>query len=182
MSLKKYKFIYIIVLMLIFSLITAGCQTAGRQTPPGTTPRNTRYVPPGTPPATPAPVPTTPGPGNPSNVPAVPSSLNTRASNIANAVSKINGVDKTTVVISGNNALVGIRQNENGSTGDVDNLKNNIVSTVKRTDKGIKNVYVTSDMSLYNRIDRIARDITEGKTLTNYTDEIDDIIRKIGSK
>ncbi|MDI6601824.1 MAG: YhcN/YlaJ family sporulation lipoprotein [Thermoanaerobacteraceae bacterium] len=175
---RKNRFIYIMVFLLICSLIVVGCQATRRPTPPRTTPRTTRYTPPGTPPATPTP--TVPSPGAPNNIPATPSSLSVRASNIANAVSRINGVDRTTVVISGNNALVGIRLSPNYPTKNIDDLKKNVTSTVKATDKGIKNVYVTTDAGLYNRIDRTARDITGGKTLSNYSNEISDIIKRIG--
>jgi Sporulation lipoprotein YhcN/YlaJ (Spore_YhcN_YlaJ). len=54
-----------------------------------------------------------------------------------------------------------------------------VVNTVKTTDKGIKNVYVTTDAGLFDRIDRIAKDITSGKSLTGFSDEIGDIIKKI---
>ena len=197
---KKNKALYIIVLALICILALAGCQTTARRpapskTSPNATPKSTRYTK-STPPSaknntarparqnttTPEPTPTSPGPSAPTkpNGPATPSVTSTRASNIVNNVNRVDGVNSSTVVISGNKALVGITQKANYPEKNIDKLNGNITRAVKSTDKGIKNVYLTTDAGLYKRIDNIARDVSGGKSLTSYTKEIADIIKNIG--
>ncbi|TZE81939.1 YhcN/YlaJ family sporulation lipoprotein [Calorimonas adulescens] len=176
---KKNKLIYVVMIVMIFAIIVEGCQAAQRPASPRITPRTTRYTP-SAPKTTPSiPSPGVPSPSVPNNLSTTPSTVNMRASTIANAVNKINGVDRSSVVISGNNAVVGVKVTSNYPGNDIDKLKRNVVNTVKTTDKGIKNVYVTTDAGLFDRIDRIAKDITSGKSLTGFSDEIGDIIKKI---
>ncbi len=188
---NKNKFIYIVILTLVCSLSLVGCQAARR--PSKTTPKSTKFTTPVPTPATPKSTtpmtrttPTNPAtPTNPTthgqtNKTVTPSSLSTRASNVTNAINKVKGVNRSTIVISGNDALVGISQKADYSTKDMDMLKKNVANTVKTADKGVKNVYVTTDAGLYKRIEKVAKDVSGGKTLTTYTDEIANIIKKIG--
>lgn len=102
-----------------------------------------------------------------------------RADKIANKVSDLKEVNRATVVISGNTALVGVNIADNIEGNMTNNLKEKIKDTVKATDKNIRNVSVTANADLYKRIDNIGQDIRNGKPLSGFAAEIEEILRRI---
>ncbi|WP_427338479.1 YhcN/YlaJ family sporulation lipoprotein [Caloranaerobacter sp. DY30410] len=105
--------------------------------------------------------------------------LSTRAEKIADSIVDLPGVDDATVVITGNTALVGVDIEEELEGKVVTDLKKQIVTRVKQIDKNIKNVTVTADPDLFERIDDIAQEINRGRGMSEFTDEVKEIIRRI---
>lgn len=117
--------------------------------------------------------------------------LSTRAQKIEKKISELPEVNTASVVIHGNTALVGcdVRGNDTlrgtttnivGTTGTLDsNLKKKIEAAVKVVDKDIKNVSITSDTSLYNRIKKVNTNITNGNPISNFVGEIEDVLSNI---
>ncbi|KPU28395.1 hypothetical protein TR13x_03085 [Caloranaerobacter sp. TR13] len=106
-------------------------------------------------------------------------SLSTRAEKIADSIVDLPGVDDATVVITGNTALVGVDIEEDLEGKVVTDLKKQIVTRVKQIDKNIKNVTVTADPDLFERIDDIAQEINKGRGMSEFADEVKEIIRRI---
>jgi YhcN/YlaJ family sporulation lipoprotein len=102
-----------------------------------------------------------------------------RAEKIARNVAKLKEVNSATCVITGNTALIGIDMKDNIEGKMTNDLKRKVESSVRNTDKNIKNVTVTADVDLYKRISNMARDIRNGRPITGFTDEIQEMLRRI---
>lgn len=180
---KKAKNILLIILItatMIMATLT-GCKPAAKKpTPARYTPSPTRTVPT---PTRPAPGYTTPVPRTPVTPTPVPvrrpTTESARAAKIASNVAKIPEVNKATVVISGNTALVGIDMKSRVQGAHETNVKKKVEKTVRDTDKAIKNVSVTSDPDLYTRINNIAKGIAAGRPLSEFTKQISEILKRI---
>ncbi|MDN5316945.1 MAG: hypothetical protein PWR08_1069 [Thermoanaerobacterium sp.] len=175
---KKTRNILLILLTLIMALSISltGCKATKKPSP-------TRYTP-TTPRTTPAPSPgmTTPAPSRTPTTPAPvkrPVPQSTRAAKIATNVAKLPEVNKATVVVSGNTAIVGIDMKASVQGTHETQVKKKVEKTVRDTDKGIKNVSVTSDPDLYKRIDNIAKGIAAGRPLSEFTKQITEILKRI---
>ncbi|AST58713.1 sporulation lipoprotein, YhcN/YlaJ family [Thermoanaerobacterium thermosaccharolyticum] len=180
---KKTRNILLILLTLIMALSISltGCKTTKKPSPTRytpTTPRTTPAPSPGM--TTPAPsrTPTTPTPTTPAPVKR-PVPQSTRAAKIASNVAKLPEVNRATVVISGNTAIVGIDMKANVQGTHETQVKKKVEKTVRDTDKGIKNVSVTSDPDLYTRINNIAKGIAAGRPLSEFTKQITEILKRI---
>jgi len=175
---KMKKFISTIgwACIMTFVLLTA-CAPAERPTPsPVPSPNQTRIVrermaPSPTP--SPFPSPTAPGIGG---------NLSSRAEKIANEVAKMKEVDTATVVITGNTAMVGVQFDKQYKGEMTTKLKEMIDNRVKKVDKDIDNVAVTAEPDLFSRIKTLASDIENGKPLTGFVQEIQEILNRINPR
>lgn len=167
---KKIKnFSMLLLILFIFSAISLGCTSAARKpTPARPTKVTPRAVTPRTTPTRPAPTP-----------PRATNTQAARANRIAAAVAKLPNVNRATVVITGNTALVGIDMKGHVEKAGITKVKKEVEKTVKSTDKAIKNVSVTADPDLYNRINSIAAEIARGKPVSGFAREISEILRRI---
>lgn len=105
--------------------------------------------------------------------------LASRADRIANEVTKHNEVRSATVVITENTALVGVNLTS-GTKGELNTeIKRQIEDAVKKADNGIERVSVTADPDLFTRIENIAKDIGQGRPLSGFGQEVEEIIRRI---
>lgn len=157
---------------------------------PGTTrtnPGNTRVVPRTTSPRT-----SIPDSPNTTGVPGTTSPRTVRrtdtidddtarsqAKRIADAVAKEKNIDSASCVITGDTALIGV-QFEKQYKGDLtDAIKKSVEKRVRDIEPDLDNVVVTADPDLLSRIKTIASDIENGKPLSGFTEEIEEIIRRI---
>lgn len=102
-----------------------------------------------------------------------------KADKIAAEVTKVKDVKSATVVITGNTALVGINMTS-GTKGTLNaQVKESVEDAVKAVDKNITRVSVTADPDLFTRIENIAKDIGNGKPLSGFGQEIEEIIRRV---
>ncbi len=108
--------------------------------------------------------------------------MDTRTSgdNIAKQLRAMEPIENANCVISGDTALVGIDIKDNYYKYDeAQYLKNDIAKKVKNMVPGIKNVAVTEETDLYNRIDKLSIDMTNGRTMQGMATEFSDIIKRI---
>lgn len=177
--------IMILVLTMAVAVLFSGCKPAKRPSPTRYTPPAPRTAP--LPRTTPAPR-TTPGPGTTMPTPGTtpvptpskrPTPDSIRAAKIAMNVAKIPEVNKATVVISGNTAIVGIDMKSKVQGAHETDVKKKVEKTVRDTDKGIKHVSTTSDPDLYTRLTNISKGIAAGRPLSEFTKQITEILKRI---
>lgn len=106
-------------------------------------------------------------------------SLNTRAEKIATAVNKLTGVNNSRVIISDNRALVGVSLNSGVQGTMTDQMKTNIERAVKTADRQITSVAVTADPDLYTRINNIGTGIRNGRPLSEFGSEVEELFRRV---
>lgn len=105
--------------------------------------------------------------------------LSQRATRIAKALNKINGVEKATVIITGEVALVGLNITNNISNEQITKIKKEAEQMTLNTDTSIKNAAITSAPEIVDRIVNISSDIANGKPLSGLADELGSLIRRI---
>lgn len=158
----------------LFATLVAGCQAPARKPgpppppPPDTTPRSTPA--PARKPAAVSPMPTT------------SRELHEIATKLAGEAAKVPGVKKATVVISGTMAYVGLDLNANVEAAETNAIKRDVADRVKKSDKRLTRVLVTSDADTVTRIDRVADSIAAGKPVAGLSREIAEIGRRINPK
>lgn len=102
-----------------------------------------------------------------------------RAQNIADHITKMDGIERTSVVITGNTAIVGIE-----ITGELEDrklmkLKTEVEKEVRRMDKELKHVAVTAAAELVQRITNIADSVTVDEEPPSTSPEMREIIQKL---
>jgi YhcN/YlaJ family sporulation lipoprotein len=122
---------------------------------------------------TPAPGPTSPAPDNRSG---------TReqeiADDLADRISRMEGVNRATVILAGDRAWVGLDL-EASLRGEVTReIKDKVTQTVKDRDKTIRTVYVTADADTVTRLQGIAEEIARGRPVSGFMDELNEIGRR----
>ncbi|MCL5057753.1 MAG: YhcN/YlaJ family sporulation lipoprotein [Actinobacteria bacterium] len=153
---KRSRLIWLLILGLFVSLAFTGCQAQRKPAPgaPGT----------GT-----APAPTA---NNPTALPTNPNEMAKLSDSLAKEAAKVKGVNKATVVLTFNTALVGL---DLKSGADANTVKSEVGSVIKKSNNLIKNVLVSTDPELNSRLVRISRGIAQGKPVDTFTKEIDEI-------
>ena len=151
-----------------------------------TTPNNTRVTPRTTSPRTISDSPGTkdiPGTTSPRRVRRTETIDNdtarSQAKRIADAIAKERNIDSASCVITGDTALIGVQFEKQYKGELTDAIKKSVEKRVKDIEPDIDNVVVTADPDLLSRIKTIASDIENGKPLSGFTKEIEEIIRRI---
>lgn len=151
-----------------------------------TTPNNTRVAPRTTSPRTISDNPGTtdiPGTTSPRRVRRTETIDNdtarSQAKRIADAIAKERNIDSASCVITGDTALIGVQFEKQYKGELTDAIKKSVEKRVKDIEPDIDNVVVTADPDLLSRIKTIASDIENGKPLSGFTKEIEEIIRRI---
>ncbi len=106
-------------------------------------------------------------------------SLVNRARTIAQKVVDLNEVDRANCLITGDTAVVGVDIKNNVRGQMTTELKRKIETRVKNTDNRIKNVAVTADPDLSTRIRTMATDMENGRPISGFANEIQEILRRI---
>lgn len=125
-----------------------------------------------------------PAPTQPAPAPAPAPNMDTAKNNemaemLADKISQMEEVNSATVVMSDKRAWVGIDLKADESDTMTDMVKNEITDTVKKTDRSIDTVYVTADADSVTRLRNIARDIANGRPVSGFLDELNEIGRRI---
>ncbi|TJX16306.1 hypothetical protein E9840_01030 [Tissierella creatinini] len=122
--------------------------------------------------------------------------LNTNAKDLAKKISDLPEVDKASVVLHNDTALVGVKLkgnnnntlNNNRLNTSVNNVNNNISTALRnkienmvKDETNVENVSITSDPNLITRINNISTGMTNqvGNDIRDFTDDIEDLIRDI---
>jgi YhcN/YlaJ family sporulation lipoprotein len=102
-----------------------------------------------------------------------------RAEEIANKVSDLREIESATCLITGNTAMVGVQFNQQYKGDLTDQIKKKVDRTVKDQDDRISRVIVTADPDIVTRIEDIFKQIGEGRPLSGFTKEINELINRI---
>lgn len=106
--------------------------------------------------------------------------MSTNANKIAKRVAALKEVNNASVVINGDTAIVGIESNmKNNNISS--NLKQKIEAAVKAGDKNIKNIKITSDSDITNRLKTMTTQLNEGNPISEFTRDIEDILERIAN-
>ncbi|MFZ5633572.1 MAG: YhcN/YlaJ family sporulation lipoprotein [Bacillota bacterium] len=120
------------------------------------------------------PAPTAPAPARP--LPTNPAESNRLAEGLAGEALKVQGVDKATVVLTGSTALVGVNLK---SGADPNTVKKEVTRVIQKADNRIKNVLVSTDPELNQRIVRISKGVAEGRPISGFSREISELIKRL---
>lgn len=105
--------------------------------------------------------------------------LSRRANSIARRIAQLNEVNRCSVLLSGDTAIVGVDIANNLEGRMTTELKQKIENIVKDMDNNIKNVSITADPDLFTRISNMARDIRDGRPITGFANQFQEILRRI---
>lgn len=98
-----------------------------------------------------------------------------RAEKIHDELAKMNTIEKATVLVNDNTAIIGVRPKDVASY--TNEMRTSIEEKVKAIDKKITTVKITNEESLYGRIENMYRDMYNGKTMTDVKTEYDRLIK-----
>lgn len=148
----KKLILMLITFLLGASLILGGCSTTAKKPiQDNTTTRNKTNV-------------TTPGANNYKQV----------ANRVANAAEKVNGVRQATAVVSGKMIYIGLDLVANLEKMTAADVEQNVLNKIKKMEPNYT-VYVASDPDTVTRIKRISQGIAQGKPLSSFKNELDNI-------
>ena len=112
------------------------------------------------------------------------SNMSNRATTIAERVMSLPEIDKASVLISGNTAIVGCDIKGSNDNKITNALKQKVEAAVKVADRNINKVSVTSDPGINTRIQTMTKDMNndttmDGNPATKFTKEIEKILEDI---
>ncbi|MBO8129369.1 MAG: YhcN/YlaJ family sporulation lipoprotein [Peptococcaceae bacterium] len=137
-------------------LLAAGCTSAARK--PGPTP---------------------PGPAESPRtrdvLPTDPREANRLAERMADRATDVTGVRKATVVLSGTTAYVGLDLEPGVEGTRVKKVEKEVAGKVRKTDRRVDRVMVTTDPNTISRLKRISAGLAEGRPLSAFTKELKEL-------
>lgn len=180
------KLFHITLCTIIILLTLVGCATtkkpAPKPAPPPKVDKAPRRSSP-TNPNTPSPTPITPSPTNPKvQSQRSRNTSHSLAKKLANTAEKIEGVRSATVVVSDSMAFVGLEINSNIQNSKTNEIKNKVINALKKEDKSLKDVSVTTDPNLITRLKKIAQGVEDGKPISGFSKELEEITRRMVPK
>ncbi len=101
-----------------------------------------------------------------------------RAQKIANIVSNIDGVEKSSVVITGDTAIIGIELVGELEDRKLIKLKTEVEKEVKKADASLDHVAVTAAAELVKRITNVSDSVSSEDTVPKTDSRIEKIIRR----
>ncbi len=116
---------------------------------------------------------------NTAGMPTTPTEMNKLATKLSNEAVKVPGVKGASVALSGTDAYVGLDLKSDITGKQTDAVKKDVVNRVKKADKRLTNVYVSTDIDTVTRIKKVAQGINQGKPLSSFTNELAEIGRRI---
>lgn len=99
---------------------------------------------------------------------------------ISQSIKDIEGVEKATVFIKESTALVGITLKD-GSQEVSSEVRKQVEEKVKEASKEIKKVAITADKEMFEKLDAMANDFMNGKTLEELKKDLAEIMERIKS-
>lgn len=120
------------------------------------------------------PAPTAPAPSRP--MPTDPNQASRVAERLAGEARKVQGVDSASVVVTGSTAMVGVNLKPGA---DAAAVKSEVARVVSGADNRVKNVLVSTDPELNQRLVRISKGITEGRPVSSFSDEISELLKRL---
>ncbi|MDR5658020.1 YhcN/YlaJ family sporulation lipoprotein [Serpentinicella sp. ANB-PHB4] len=174
---NKKNLMFLFCLVLVFAAFATGCRPLERPDPTPAPDQNQQTELRETTPGADTPE----GNQQPNNDMTGVGDLSSRADTIADAVTDLPEVDSATVLITDNTAIVGITTMDDtmGDNNVGQNLQNDVERVVREADREIDRVSVTTDPDLFTRIENIANETGQGRPLSGFGTEIEEILRRI---
>ncbi len=155
---RAVHWIWAILVLFLFSVLV-GCAAQRRPAPPEQSPG----IPPGARQA----------------LPTDPREASRLAERMAGVAERERGVKSATVVLAGGTVYVGINLEENVEGEQTGQVKRNVAAKVKDNDARVARVLVTTDPDIVTRIERIAGEVEQGRPVTAFTDEIEELNKRM---
>lgn len=110
--------------------------------------------------------------------------MSSRATAIAERIIALPEINNASVLISGDTAIVGCDINGETNNKITNALKQKVEAAVKVADRNIQKISVTSDPSIFTRIQTMTKDMNKNDTMdgnpaTKFTKEIENILQDI---
>lgn len=176
----KRIFYTVICFTLILSVLV-GCATTRKPAPK---PAPSKNAPPPKIDQTPKrPSPTTPRTPSPKPAPQQNNRTSQKlAKRLATSAEKIDGVKSATVVVSDSTAFIGLETNPDVEASETNKIKSKVTKKLKDEDKSLKDVSITTDPNLITRLKKVAKGVENGKPLSSFSKEIEEITRRMMPK
>lgn len=116
--------------------------------------------------------------GNMNNMSNV-NTMNKNADKIAKKITDLNEVNKASVLVTENEAIVGVSLRGTTQGTMTNALRQKIEKIVKNEHKSIDKVSITTDPNLVTRINTMTTNMGNGNVIDNFAEEVKDLIRKI---
>ncbi|MEW6171934.1 MAG: YhcN/YlaJ family sporulation lipoprotein [Bacillota bacterium] len=161
---KRTKLISGVVMLLLAAnlCLAAGCSVQRKPMPSPTTPST----------------PTTPAPAR-KPLPTDPKEQSRLASRLASEASRVSGVNKATVFLTGSTAYVGLNLKAGVEHGQTDRIKRQVADRLKKMEPRLTRVMVTTDTDTFTRIKRVQDGIAKGRPVSAFSKEISEINRRM---
>jgi len=98
-----------------------------------------------------------------------------KAQRIARDTDKVDRVQKSTVVVAGEKAYIGLDLEPGMQEEQLLEVENIVADRIKGTEESINTVYVSSDPDFVSRIKKIARGIARGDPVSRYDRELKEL-------
>ena len=170
---KNKRLILALSLLLIVTLLISGC-------PPFRRPEPERQP-------APAPVPEIQPPQQQPAVPAPDMNVQPRqpgpeamdlAEQIADAATKVEGVDTAIAVVISNLAMVGITLERDTARDEVE-IKREVARIVEERQPRIVNAYVSANPDIIRQLQEISRGIQRGEPISTFFEQIGEVLRRM---
>ncbi len=114
----------------------------------------------------------------PNGIPVTPAELNRTASGLASLASGVPGVDRAYVALANTAAYVGVEMVD-GTKAAPGTARREIADRIRRADRRLARVYVTTNKDTVSRIKGVAQGIADGRPVSDFAWEIAEIERRI---
>ncbi|SMQ78100.1 sporulation lipoprotein, YhcN/YlaJ family [Bacillus sp. OV166] len=104
------------------------------------------------------------------------------ADDAAKKVTDLKEVDTANVIVTENNAYVAVKLSPTSQNEDTNSIEHKISQRVKSTDRDIDNVYVSENPDFYDRMNKYASDIRNGRPISGFFNEFTETIRRVFPK
>lgn len=115
----------------------------------------------------------------PAENPRTTTEANEKALRIAREADAVNGVKKSTVVVTENKAYIGLDIMSNLEKGQTKAVEKAVINAVKGVEPTVKTVYVSSDADTVTRLKKISQGIAGGQPVASFARELNEIGRRI---
>jgi len=105
-----------------------------------------------------------------------------RVRDIAERAAELKEIESATCVITGDTALIGVQFDDQYKGGITNEIKDKVEEACKDEDPQIEQVVVTADPDVVSRIQDMLQDIGEGRPVSGFAEEINELINRIQPK
>ncbi|MBS4540100.1 YhcN/YlaJ family sporulation lipoprotein [Clostridium sp. D2Q-11] len=105
--------------------------------------------------------------------------MNDNSEMIADSIVEMEGINDATVVVRDNTAFVGIDAADTTDGEVSDQMRQDIETKVKEEDENITEVYISAEEDLFDRINEIAQNVRQGDPIEDFGDDLEDLIDRL---